>query len=334
MVCYHPIEAWHGREVNANGKRPLVFIQSRAAQPDAPIKIPCGQCIGCRLERSRQWAVRCLHEASLYEDNCFITLTFNDDQLYERSKPWSLDKTEFQRFMKRVRKAYPDLTIRYFHCGEYGEICKRCMKSRHASKGCCTDDEFARNKRVGRPHYHALLFNLDFADKQIYMERNGHYLYTSDQLTALWPHGFSSIGDVTFESAAYVARYVMKKITGDQAQDHYNVTDWFTGENYDVEPEYTTMSRRPGIATGWFEKYKDDVYPNDYVVLSGGRKVRPPKFYDRLLEAVDPFTLDWIKEDRERATDQHYENNTKDRLKVREYIQYRKLNQLVRNLDD
>lgn len=105
MPCYRPITAWYSREVNRSGKRSLVFSPRKAEQQDDPIQISCGQCIGCRLERSRQWAVRCLHEASLYEDNCFITLTFDDNHLFKRNNPASLDIRDFQLFMKRLRKS-------------------------------------------------------------------------------------------------------------------------------------------------------------------------------------------------------------------------------------
>lgn len=209
--------------------------------------------------------MRCMHEASLHTDNCFITLTYNDENLPEGG---SLQLKHYQDFMKRLRKRFGS-GIRFFHCGEYGE-------------------------KFSRPHYHACLFNFDFPDKQIFKSGENN-LYTSKALQELWPHGFSTIGDVTFESAAYVARYITKKITGDKAEDHYEILDPRTGELTQRKPEYTTMSRRPGIGKGWFDKYRTDVYPSDEVVLRGGKSMKPPKAYDRYFELAFPQDFAQIK---------------------------------------
>ena len=246
MPCYSPIKGYRSKVLSPNGKRTIVF-KPNLGFVDPPVLVPCGQCCGCRLERSRQWAIRCTHEASLHENNCFITLTFNDDNLPSDK---SLDVRHFQLFMKRLRKQFGS-NIRYYHCGEYGE-------------------------KFRRPHYHACIFNFDFPDKKIFKISNGHNLYTSVILSEIWPYGFSLIGDVTFQSAAYVARYIMKKVTGDLAKDHYEYIDPDTGEIINLKPEYTTMSRRPGLGKGWFEKYKSDVYPDDFVILNG-KKMKPPK---------------------------------------------------------
>ena len=306
MACYKPLEAWRSKEKNeGTGKRSLVFNWKQALEPDSPIEIPCGQCIGCRLERSRQWAMRCLHEASLHERNCFLTLTFSPEHITTRDNPWSVDVRDFQLFMKRLRKRYGS-KIRFFHCGEYGE------------------------KNL-RPHYHAILFNHDFDDRTLFKVNNGHPLYISEELSSLWPFGFATIGDVTFESAAYVARYVMKKVTGDAAEEHYKRIDPDTGELIDVKPEYTTMSRRPGIAADWIAKYVDDVYPKDFVIVNG-KKVRPPKFYDAYLDKVNPFEHDWVKDNRIIDGRKYSANNTPERLKVREEVKKMQLQRLVRDL--
>ena len=241
MPCYHPLTAYRGRRTSS-GKSEILFDKSQALKVGSglSIQLPCGQCIGCRLERSRQWAMRCHHEASLYQDNCFITLTYSDEHLPSDK---SLHVEHFQKFMKRLRKRFGE-GVRYYHCGEYGE-------------------------KYMRPHYHACLFNFDFPDKKIWKENNGNRLYVSESLSELWPFGFVTIGDVTFESAAYVARYIMKKVNGDLAESHYERVDWETGEVYQLKPEYTTMSRRPGIGSNWFAKFKDDIFPQDYVVING-----------------------------------------------------------------
>jgi hypothetical protein len=310
MPCYSPLQAWYGKldqDDPVGTKRKMVFNHVYAEDPDSPVSLPCGQCIGCRLERSRQWAIRCMHEASLYENNCFITLTFNPESLAARDVPESLDVRDFQLFMKRLRKKFGS-GIRFFHCGEYGE-----------------------NK--GRPHYHACLFNFDFPDKELWRVANGNRLYISESLSELWPYGFSTIGDVTFESAAYVARYIMKKVTGDQADDHYTLGhDPDTGEVIYKKPEYTTMSRRPGIGKKWFDQFKDDVYPSDFITVNG-KKCKPPKFYDRIMESTRPFEFDDIKEKRLIKLSARQADLTPDRLAVREKVQELKLEKLVRNHD-
>lgn len=308
MPCYSPLQAWRGK-VQKSGKRSVVFKRSEVAPSLEPfeLKLPCGQCIGCRLERSRQWAVRCVHEAQMHERNCFITLTFDSSHLPEDG---SLSVRTFQLFMKRLRKRFGK-AIRYFHCGEYGE-------------------------NLGRPHYHACLFNFDFSDKVLWSVRDDVRLYRSPSLEDLWPYGFSTIGDVTFESAAYVARYVMKKVNGANAHAHYE----------GKKPEYVTMSRRPGIGKTWFDKFKLDVYPGDYAIVRGV-KVKPPKFYDGLYELSDPEEFKKLKQARvSRATvlvptynavlqkTQMLDDNRDERLVVKEIVTNSRLAQLKRTLED
>lgn len=124
----------------------------------------------------------------------------------------------------------------------------------------------------------------------------------------------------------------MKKVTGDKAEDHYLWVDPETGEANPLKPEYTTMSRRPGIGTDWFKKFHTDVYPDDFVIVRG-KKCRPPKFYDSLLETIDPFLHDDIKQFRVELGLQHNENNTPERLAVREKVQMERLKKLPRNID-
>lgn len=302
MPCYTPLNGYVARRPNPTGKRSIVF-NHRDGYIDLPMQVPCGQCIGCRLERSRQWAMRCVHEASLYEDNCFITLTFNDKHLQEDR---SLCKKDFQLFMKRLRKKFSipeggsslrdDQKIRYYHCGEYGE-------------------------NFGRPHHHACLFNFDFPDKEFISCRDGINLYRSDMLEELWPYGYSTIGNVTFESAAYVARYIMKKITGEKAEEHYKGR----------EKEYTTMSRRPGLGRGWIEKFQSDVYPHDRVILRGDIQCKPPKYYDSIYDIDNHDILCILKGKRERRAKKN--PNTKGgRLIVKHKVKQLAVKQLKRGL--
>lgn len=295
MTCYHPLLAYKS-EGKVVFNKPFAFAKG--------FNLPCGQCIGCRLNYSRQWAIRIVHEAQMHDTNCFITLTFDQAHLESRTNPLSLDVTEFQRFMKRLRKRYGK-NIRFFHCGEYGD----------------------KNKR---PHYHAIIFGMDFEDKVLWSNRDGNKLYTSEQLEQLWPYGFSTIGDVTFQSAAYVARYIMKKHKGEGSEDHY--TRWcpLTGEGTTVEPEYCTMSRRPGIGYDWLQEYKADVYPNDYIVINE-HKVKPPRYYDSLLteQELKEVKAKRIEDSPETITEY---GESMDRLWVSEEIKLKKLELLIRNL--
>jgi hypothetical protein len=292
MACYRPLRAYAPRTGrNAEGKLQVSFKPKIGYEP---IWLPCGQCIGCRLERSRQWAMRCVHEAQMYDRNCFVTLTYDDEHLPANG---SLNKRDFQLFMKRLRKRY-GAGIRYYQCGEYGEL-------------------------LGRPHHHAILFNFDFPDKQLWSVRDGVRLYRSASLEQLWPHGYSTIGDVTFESAAYVARYCTKKITGKLAGEHYK----------GKMPEYATMSRRPGIGRAWLEKYKDDVYNHDYVVVRNGLKLRPPRYYDKIYDEIDPERMMALKEKRGEAATENIKERHWQRLEVKEELAERRLKDIPRKYE-
>lgn len=318
MPCYSPLNAYRGKSSEAD-KTVITFSRPQSWRGER-IDLPCGQCIGCRLERSRQWATRCVHEAQMHEENSFITLTYDDDHLPTGNdicdrcvrphvKAGSVCVSHFQDFFKRLRKYYAPKKIRYYHCGEYGEL-------------------------LSRPHYHALLFGHDFSDKQLFSNRNGNQVYTSAELSQLWPFGFSLTGAVTFESAAYVARYVMKKITGEKADTHY------AGRS----PEYVTMSRRPGIGSTWYDKYKSDVYPHDRINVRGSF-VRPPRFYDCLLEREDRSTLMQLKLNREKNSIRFSNDVLSDgrkikvsesdpiRLRVKEEVKLAEVKKLIRPLE-
>ena len=175
MPCFHPLKAFR----DSSGVKVL--------PGDASIfnlQLPCGQCVGCRLEYSRQWAMRCLDESKMHKENSFITLTYDQKHLPVDN---SLDKRAFQLFMKRLRKRL-DKRVRFYHAGEYGE-------------------------KNGRPHYHAILFNFDFPDKKLHTIRNGYPVWISKSLDEIWGLGICEIGTVTYESAAYVARYIVDKLS-------------------------------------------------------------------------------------------------------------------------
>lgn len=293
MPCFTPLKAYR-----APGGG--VAFDSTKGYADRPLELACGQCRGCRAERARQWAVRCVHEAQMHTrwvngvkvpNNSFITLTYRPDKLPD---DLSLDVSHWQKFAKRVRKELGP--FRFFHCGEYGDTNLR-------------------------PHYHACMFGIDFNEDRIELKRsNGMALYTSPTLERLWGYGMVSIGNLDYESAAYVARYVAKKITGQAAAEHYLRLDESSGEVWAVRPEYCTMSRRPGIGSTWFDNFMSDVYPADEVVHKG-KKHLPPKFYDGRLPEKD---LEFFKAKRRAAALRRSVDLTPERLRVREKIAERK----------
>lgn len=270
MPCYFPIFCARSKtERYEKSQKPLIrfnYYPSENHLLYERFQLPCGRCIGCRLERSRQWAVRCIHEASLHDENCFVTLTYSDEH-----NPLTLVKSHYQKFIRDLRlsfnehQASPDVgqakRVRYYMCGEYGG-------------------------KFGRPHYHLLLFGYCFSDLLYFKSDNGFKLYTSAFLDSLWPFGFALVGEVTFESAAYVARYCLKKVSGEHAQDYYD----------GLLPEFSSMSLKPGIGADWFDRYKDEVYSDDLIVVRGGKKCKPPRFYDKRMELLRPDVIAKIKE--------------------------------------
>lgn len=312
MPCFHPTTAFRSRSVNPSGKRSLVFNPAEGLA-GSELKIPCGGCIGCRIDRSQQWATRLMHEAKYHDQKCFLTLTYDDLHL---PADGSLDKEAHQLFFKRLRKHLnpPKIAasvgykkIKYFLCGEYGDT-------------------------TNRPHYHAILYGVDFADRRKHSQNaQGDQLWVSDTLDNLWGQGNCWIGDVTYESCAYVARYIMKKVTGDAAEEHYSRLDPLTGELTYLEPEFIRMSLKPAIGKTHYENYKTDFYPSDCAVVKG-RKVPVPKYYDRLLERENPTLLEEMKDARKLRAKSRKEDSTPKRLKARESVLKSKLSQLKRSL--
>lgn len=294
MRCFYPVDAWRtddGEIVfkDRGGHRHLVFR--------------CGRCIGCKVDRSRQWAMRCVHEASLYDANSFVTLTFKE-------APISLDYREYQLFMKKARRRFGP--FRFFMCGEYGE-------------------------RRLRPHYHALLFGLGFADRYPWrMSPAGFQLYRSPDLEKVWTAGTCEVGDVSFESAAYIARYCVDKITGPDAEDHYKVVDIETGEVSARMPEFTRMSLKPGIGFDWFLRYRSEVFRSDGSsdCVVDGQRCAVPNYYRRLAELYvdDEATLCEVEGERFRKGLTFKADSTAERLAAQESVARARLSFKKRSL--
>lgn len=317
MPCYYPLKAFYRM---VDGKKDIQFcncqddlkassIFRNGVLYKDKIEIPCGQCIGCRLEYSRQWAVRCVLESKMFKDNYFLTLTYDEDHLPsarhcltdpdtgEVVKDFvshSLVPDDLKKFVKDLRRYYKyhfDLDdIRFFACGEYGE-------------------------KNGRPHYHAIFFNLpipDLQESKTLFSHSGFPFFESPTLAKIWKKGLVGIGDLTFESCAYTARYILKK--------HKGLDSNYYDDN-GLLPEFTRMSRCPGIGATYFEDKKEKIYKYDsvYITNSSGEvlTVKPPHYYDRLFDIVDSDRLTSLKSAR-----MDFASNNKKMLKRRSSLDY------------
>jgi hypothetical protein len=325
MQCFHPITAWRAKEANPTGKHSLVFSFNKATCGQE-LQVACGKCIGCRLTKSMEWAVRAVHESKLHEENAFLTLTYSPENLPEDG---GLNHKHYQDFMKRYRKAYPEKKIRYMMCGEYGEKPQTETDVQHVTK-TVVGKKTRKRSVLGRPHYHAAIFGHMFDDLQPYKSWNSKgktfRLYTSEKANKLWQLGYAVIGDLTLDSAAYIARYTTKKLSGELAKDHYQKVNIKTGEIHDVIPEYVQASRRPGLGNQWWQQFKTDTY-KDRIHIKG-EQYKVPKYYDRLLEDLDPYEIEAIKQ--KRAIFAHENSQPSSRLITMEEIAERKTAKLIR----
>lgn len=289
MTCYRPIVAF-AVGVNGDGKKILKFPKGYNRYSDVyydekgiehpeyeKYLLPCGKCLGCTMKRSRDWTVRMMHELEYSSCACFITLTYNeqfvprseycDYRTGEINESLTLRKSDFQKFMKRLRKYIEPLRIRFFACGEYGS-------------------------HTYRPHYHAVIFNYSFPDKKVHAVDNGYVQYTSKALEKLWPFGYSLICEVNFATCAYVARYCTKKANPKHNMDY---------QTFNIEPEFSLMSRRPGIGYQWYLDHKDELIDCQklyFSTLRGGVEAFAPKFYEKNLAEDFPERFEEIKEKR------------------------------------
>lgn len=221
----------------------------------------CGQCMECRLAYSREWAIRITHEAQMHEANCFLTLTYDNENLPQHGQ---LVKRDLQLFFKRLRHLVGP--FRYVATGEYGELRRR-------------------------PHFHAALFGVDFSTNRIPYGQGikGDTIYVSETVALAWqkstfPMGHT-IGSLTFESAAYVARYITKKVTGVGATPLPLHSDPETGELVLPNPEFLVCSR--GIGRAWFRDYFfTDVFPHARVITAQGTPAPVPRYYKNLLKEI------------------------------------------------
>lgn len=310
MSCYHPFKAFvvgkkdNGKDdlvirpyavtkigLNKNGAwenyyDDTVFRSDNHSRVVSKyIEIPCNNCIGCRIDRSREWANRMMLELEYHDSAYFVTLTYNEEHVSTSFYPdpetgealpvMTLKPKDPQDWLKRLRKAFPDDHIRYFLCGEYGT-------------------------ETHRPHYHAIVYGLHLDDLHpIPGSRDPNY-QTSDKLQRTWsvkdhgsyaPLGFVLVAPVTWQSCAYVARYVTKKLYGKEAEFY---------ETFGLCPEFTRCSRRPGLGREYFDDHPD-CCSKPFLYLSteeNGVKFPPPKYFQRILADLDPDQAADLKEKR------------------------------------
>lgn len=297
MSCFHPLHAFK-IGITANGKDKYKITSGDIERIEHIvngkvalgvwntnyIEVPCGKCIGCRLDYSRQWANRCMLEARQYEHNAFITLTYEDTALTfndganrktgEVMKVPTLVPEELTKFMKDLRRYYKyhygEENIRFYACGEYGS-------------------------KNDRPHFHIIAFNINVRDKEYLFTNKSHdKIYTSEIIRNIWGKGHVTIGEVTWNSAAYTARYVMKKIKGKDAKKYYEILG--------VAPEFTRMSRRQGIAREYYEQNKEKIFELDEIILANkkgvAQKIKPCKYYDNLYDIENHEFMKALKQRR------------------------------------
>lgn len=312
MACFSPLTLYKSKSGpdKKTGRWPLVPFKE--GYVDRPVEVPCGYCVGCRLERARQWSLRLAHESLYHADAYFLTFTYDDSNLCYGNEVPTLVPKHLELFWKRLRKElnrrpskrkpkladYSDKKrlLKYFACGEYGD-------------------------NTYRPHYHAIVFGFHLSDLVVWKYDGLSTTYTSATLDALWTMGRVVIGPVTQESSAYVARYTIKKQYGVRHDSYY-------GE-LGIEPEFVRMSK--GIGKQFFIDYQNDIYVNDVMIYTDGvGKGRPPKYYDRLKAELDPDSMKLIVKEREKNARLPSPDRTRERLEVREKIKKNHMKRLKR----
>ena len=306
MPCYHPLIATpSGRKRTA--KDGHKYFQMQIFNPEEfeleqndkydqeyHFLIPCRQCIGCRLEYSREWANRGYLESKLWDQNWFATLTYDEEHIPYKDEvvtsneitftddgSWNgtLNPKHLTQFLKNLRqimkREYDEDNIRFMACGEYGG-------------------------ETERPHYHIILFNLNLPVEDLYNPRliNHEVYYQSHIIERAWGKGICNISEATWNTIAYTARYITKKINGEISEDLY--------ASKGQEREFLRTSRMPGIGEGYYRKHWEEIYEKDEIIIknkSGVISSKPPKYFDRLFEEEHPEEFEKIKKKRrERAT--------------------------------
>lgn len=290
MSCYRPKTIKHSPKKNNINYKP-------------EIQVPCGRCVGCERDNAKRWCQRMVHEAKLYElgyGSCMVTLTYDDKHVpTNKHGCMTLKKIHLQNFVKRLRYYYPERKIRYFGCGEYGS-------------------------KTERPHYHIVLFNISFREDKYVLPVQYNYdaakfftkgqdklLYGSHVLKKAWTDGNSSITLFSPALAMYVAKYVVK-----------DAVMWRKREEYKGmrEPMFGIMSLKPGLGADYYKRYKDQWFDLDIVTV-GGMKMKPHRYYEKLLDREDPERLEKVKKARleKLKQDEEQRNNSSEMFREQNY---------------
>jgi hypothetical protein len=284
-LCYQPRPAF----MTAEGK--VVFREKPGIDVSHSISLPCGQCIACRKTKAAQLSARIQHEARMHDTSKFLTLTYDDEH---RRLGGSLHYPDFQSFMRRLRYARPDQNLRFAMCGEYGD-------------------------RTGREHFHAAIFGLSFNDGEKFKaNRYGQWIYTSEELSKLWPHGHSSFAEMDEGTAHYLAQYAVKKITGERAKEHYRFYEERDGNTYDRRPPFFQSSRRPGIGATFLEEFGADIAALGHCRMPSGQVIAMPRYYEDKLKLIYPDLIGQHKEAKQDFALRHSEKRTDEYLHRRE----------------
>ena len=317
MVCYHPLHAFKDGltkdgnqhyKITSNKVKSVSYDKETghwymSSNPDEYynsdyIDIPCGNCIGCRIDYSRQWALRCVLESYYHEATMFLTITYDDDNVPHSSyvddltgevkDVLTLNPDDFRNFMKRLRyyyKTYYDKELRFYACGEYGS-------------------------QTLRPHYHAIVFGLKLDDLRLVKQSGtGNNLYESPLVSKAWKKGFVLLSESNFDTCAYTARYVMKKRKGKDA-DEYG--------KFNIVPEFVRMSRNGGIGLQYYNDHKHEIYEHDEIILADGKKFKPPHFFDKMY--AEEFPEEFGKVLNNRIECAKLSDDTKEKLYGDKYI--------------
>lgn len=302
MTCFKPKVVYE--YTLGDGTKKLSFAKTKPHYSNVrELKLPCRWCIGCRQDKADSWKVRIVHEAQMHGDNnIFLTLTYAPEHLPPGG---TLVKSHFRKFIKALRQGTGE-KIRYYMAGEYGSVNLR-------------------------PHYHVILFNFRPLDEKVWAIRKGNQCYRSPSIEKHWTFGTSEYGLVTPASARYVSGYILKKLTGDIAEEHYRRPCPLTGEYGYVIPEYNNMSLRPGIGSKWYEKHYRSVFPDDFIIIDE-KKHKVPEYYIQLLKKNHPLFYEHIRNERREKAQAYNPDNTPERLADREACAQAKYKQKERPL--
>lgn len=297
MPCFHPLLASRARGSSDKpiiaGSKGVVKYTSAHLLYNEELTIPCGQCVGCRLDYSRQWANRMMLELPYHESAYFVTLTYDDehvpldiylsvdddgvdddgvvfDDAIHKHLSLTLRPSDLRGFLKRLRRQqeyHHNNSISYYAVGEYGS-------------------------QTARPHYHAIIYGVKLDDLEPFGGADGYTYYRSATIERLWPYGYSSVCNVSWETCAYTARYMLKKLKGTAAEVY---------KRYSLYPEFCRCSLKPAIGKRWYDEHKDEAYDYDEIYLATakrGIKIKPPRYYDKLYDLEQPDKLQRIKQQR------------------------------------